>query len=91
MENRAFNMDCLEAMRSMPDQCFDLAVVDPPYGVGSVTYMPRTREKAHGGFIDKYNITIATLDMNQRGKVKANIIPGWTGEGTIKNCGYPFK
>ena len=52
MENRAFNMDCLEAMRSMPDQCFDLAVVDPPYGVGSVTYMPRTREKAHGGFID---------------------------------------
>lgn len=87
MENRAFNMDCLEAMRSMPDQCFDLAVVDPPYGVGSVTYMPRTREKAHGGFIDKYNITIATLDMNQRGKVKANIIPGWTGEGTIKNFG----
>lgn len=87
MENRAFNMDCLEAMRSMPDQCFDLAVVDPPYGVGSVTYMPRTREKAHGGFIDKYNITIATLDMNQRGKVKANIIPGRTGEGTIKNFG----
>lgn len=34
MENRAFNMDCMEAMRSMPDQCFDLAVVDPPYGIG---------------------------------------------------------
>ncbi len=33
MENRAFNMDCMEAMRSMPDQCFDLAVVDPPYGI----------------------------------------------------------
>ena len=33
MENRAFNMDCMEAMRSMPDQCFDLAVVDPPSGL----------------------------------------------------------
>ena len=23
--------DCLEAMRQMPDKCYDLAVVDPPY------------------------------------------------------------
>lgn len=32
--NMAYNMDCLEAMRKMPDHCFDLAVVDPPYGIG---------------------------------------------------------
>lgn len=30
--NIAYNMDCLEAMKSMPDKFFDLAVVDPPYG-----------------------------------------------------------
>lgn len=24
-------MDCMEAMRQMPDKCFDLAVADPPY------------------------------------------------------------
>lgn len=30
----AYNMDCLVAMREMPDKCFDLAVVDPPYGRG---------------------------------------------------------
>lgn len=29
--NVAYNMDCMEAMRKMPDKCFDLAVVDPPY------------------------------------------------------------
>ena len=29
-----FNRDCLEAMRDMPDKCFDLAIVDPPYGIG---------------------------------------------------------
>lgn len=28
-------MDCMEAMRQMPDKCFDLAVVDPPYGIGN--------------------------------------------------------
>lgn len=27
-------MDCLKAMREMPDKAFDLAVVDPPYGIG---------------------------------------------------------
>lgn len=27
-----FNCDCLEAMKQMPDKCFDLAIVDPVYG-----------------------------------------------------------
>ena len=39
-EQIAYNMDCLEAMRAMPDNAFDLAVVDPPYGgVGKGGYM----------------------------------------------------
>ena len=29
--NVAYNMDCMEYMRSLPDNAFDLAVVDPPY------------------------------------------------------------
>lgn len=33
-ESIVYNMDCLEAMRQMPDKCFDLAVVDPPYFSG---------------------------------------------------------
>ena len=31
--NIAYNMDCLAAMSEMPDKAFDLAVVDPPYGL----------------------------------------------------------
>ena len=27
-----YNMDCMEGMREFPDNYFDLAVVDPPYG-----------------------------------------------------------
>lgn len=34
MSSIVYNMDCLEAMRKMPDNAFDLAVVDPPYGAG---------------------------------------------------------
>lgn len=32
--NIAYNMDCMDAMLQMPDNAFDLAVVDPPYGIG---------------------------------------------------------
>jgi len=28
-----YNRDCLEAMKEMPDNAFDLAIVDPPYGI----------------------------------------------------------
>lgn len=30
-ESLVYNMDCMVAMKNMPDKCFDLAVVDPPY------------------------------------------------------------
>jgi len=28
------NMDCMDYMRDLPDNAFDLAIVDPPYGIG---------------------------------------------------------
>ena len=28
-------MDCMEYMKSLPDNAFDLAIVDPPYGIGA--------------------------------------------------------
>ena len=32
--NVAYNVDCMEYMRTLPEKAFDLAVVDPPYGIG---------------------------------------------------------
>jgi site-specific DNA-methyltransferase (adenine-specific) len=29
------NVDCMEYMKSLPDNAFDLAIVDPPYGIGA--------------------------------------------------------
>jgi site-specific DNA-methyltransferase (adenine-specific) len=34
MKSVAENRDCMEAMAEMPDKAFDLAIVDPPYGIG---------------------------------------------------------
>ena len=36
-------MDCLEAMKDMEDNAFDLAIVDPPYGIGEDGGKARTR------------------------------------------------
>lgn len=33
MSNKAYNLDCMEAMTNFPDKHFELAIVDPPYGI----------------------------------------------------------
>lgn len=30
----AIHGDCMDYMKTLPDKCFDLAIVDPPYGIG---------------------------------------------------------
>lgn len=48
--NIAYNMDCMEDMRQMPDKCFDLAVVDPPYGIDK-TFRPTGRIAKYGQMV----------------------------------------
>lgn len=38
-------MDCIEGMKHFPDKIFDLAVVDPPYGIGAGKGVGVTRGK----------------------------------------------
>jgi site-specific DNA-methyltransferase (adenine-specific) len=40
-----YNMDCIEGMREFPDKYFDLAIVDPPYGIGESGAKNHTRGK----------------------------------------------
>lgn len=42
----AYNMDCLEYMKSLPNKTFDLAVVDPPYGINA----PNMKMGEHAGY-----------------------------------------
>lgn len=41
-------MDCMEAMQQMPDKCFDLAVVDPPYGIRRFKNAETSRLRKYG-------------------------------------------
>ena len=34
VKSEVYNMDCLEYMKTLPDNCFDLCIADPPYGIG---------------------------------------------------------
>lgn len=43
----ALNCDCMEYMKSLPDKAFDLAVVDPPYGINADKFKNGAGSKDH--------------------------------------------
>lgn len=49
--SEVYLMDCIELMKHYPDNYFDLAIVDPPYGIGAdkaQNAAAAQREKANG-------------------------------------------
>ena len=46
-----YNMDCMQGMKEFPDNYFDLAIVDPPYGDGNGSFVNGTR---FGERFDRY-------------------------------------
>ncbi|WP_444240770.1 DNA-methyltransferase [Eshraghiella crossota] len=40
-----YNMDCMQGMKEFPDKYFDLAIVDPPYGIGESGGKNKSRGK----------------------------------------------
>jgi len=60
MISEAYLMDCLQYMATIPDKWFDLAVVDPPYGIGEANEKRMqsrhpSQKKYKGGTWDKYS------------------------------------
>lgn len=43
--NGFYNMDCMEGMKQIPDKFFELAIIDPPYGIGESGGNNKTRSK----------------------------------------------
>ena len=48
-----YHIDCMEALRQMPDKCIELCICDPPYGIGvdgqkeSINKNPKHNRKPH--------------------------------------------
>ena len=41
--NNFYNCDCMELLKELPDKYIDLAIVDPPYGIGEAGEKNATR------------------------------------------------
>jgi len=52
--NRCYNMDCMEAMRKMPDKCFDLSSDIPSMGCGTAPSRNPTCPATAGSQIPGY-------------------------------------
>ena len=48
--NRIYNMDCMEGMKQFPDKYFELAIVDPPYGININNNMGRRKGDKHSDY-----------------------------------------
>lgn len=47
----AYNCDCMEYMKDIPDKYYDLAIVDPPYGINAPNMtMGSNMNRKHGGY-----------------------------------------
>lgn len=51
--SEVFNMDCVAYMQTLPDKFFDLAIVDPPYGIGEGNKKNLTRNSYTGFSVAK--------------------------------------
>ena len=65
-------MDCMEGMAAFPDGVFDLAVVDPPYGIGADRYKNGSGASKDKGM--KYGSAVRSRRQRVNG-----------GGGTLKN------
>lgn len=73
--SQVFNEDCIEVMKRYPDKYFDLAIVDPPYGLGMHKAQGTTKAKPKkwcGGEWD--NETPTTEYWNELFRVSKNQI-----------------
>lgn len=44
-KNKLYNCDCIHLMKALPDKYIDLAIVDPPYGIGESGIKNHSRSK----------------------------------------------
>ena len=48
--NQLYLIDCMEGMKQFPDKYFELAIVDPPYGIGINHNMGRRKGDKHSDY-----------------------------------------
>lgn len=73
--NRFYNKDCMLAIKEFPDKYFDLAIVDPPYGINASNMTMRSNKNRKGN--NQYP-GISTAEKIRKGRLNG-------GSGQLKN------
>lgn len=73
-ENKCFFEDCLIGMKTYPDNYFDLAIVDPPYGINAANMSMGSNPNRKG--LNQYPGTSTAIRL--KGRLNS-------GEGKLKN------
>lgn len=58
-----FNCDNMELMKKYPDNYFDLAIVDPPYGINATNMQMGSASIAISA--DKYKVELIACELNE--------------------------
>lgn len=81
-----YNMDCMDGMKEFPDKYFDLAIVDPPYGINAPSMSMGSNKSRYG---DGYP-SISTAEKIRKGRLNS-------GAGKLRgralntmNCAWDF-
>lgn len=70
-----FNADCMEGMKRFPDKYFDLAIVDPPYGINADMFNNGAGAKKDKGKLYSTAVKLRKGRLNQgSGKLKNRIL-----------------
>lgn len=75
--SEVYNMDCMEYMRNIPDKFFELAVVDPPYGLDKKSTHGRGKLKnrcLNRGNIQRWDIRPSKEYFDELSRVSKNQI-----------------
>lgn len=76
------NCDCMEYMATLPDNAFDLAIVDPPYGINIGKQSQGKGGKRTGKYARNYKKVHGTPV-----RLKKNILMSYIGLAKIKLSG----
>lgn len=93
MISEVFNMDCKEGTKSTPDKYYDLAVVDPPYGINAANMTMGSNQNRAGRDV-RGEIQYGSISVAQKPK-KGRLNSGgghFAGKNlTTMNCDWDFN
>lgn len=84
--NRIYNLDNIEGMKLIPDKSFDLAIVDPPYGINAPNMSMGSNKSRKNG-----NTGISTAERLKKGRLNQGASKLKNRNLQVMEIGWDYK